>query len=124
MKISVKFSGQQDLDRRLKAMARFPRLQKALDDAAQTGLETAQTILVEAGETDLANSLTIERIGNQARQVITRHPRGWFAEHGTRRQPALRWLQLSARAGAKQLRQGIKNVIGTAGRSPGGLGGS
>ncbi len=114
MKIKIDVAGEEDLLRRLTSLAELPGIDLALDRAVEASLVAARTELVQAGERDIAKSLTVATAANGTRRMGSAHPRAWFAENGTRRRPALRWLGKSARAGSTFLRQAINDVVARA----------
>jgi len=121
MRIKVDMRGEEELLRRLTALSELPGLDLALDRAADATLDAARTQLLQAGERGIADSLTIETAADGSRRISSDHPNAWFAENGTRRRPALRWLARSARTGAKVLRQAVGDALARSrGRPTGG----
>ena len=114
MKIRYELRGEEELLRRLTALSELPGLDLALDRAAETGLKTARAELVRAGEGEVADSLVTETGAGGSRRIVSRHPRAWFAQNGTRRRPASRWLQKSARAASDLFRKSIGEVLARA----------
>jgi len=111
MRIKVDMRGEEELLRRLTALAEMPGLDLALDRAADASLDAARAQLLQAGELEIADSLTVETAADGSRRIGTDHANAWFAENGTRRRPALRWLARSARTGGQVLRQAVGDIL-------------
>lgn len=121
MKIKFDVRGEEELLRRLTTLAEMPGLDLALDKAADASLAAARSELGGAGETGIADSLAIQTGPGSSRRIVSDHPRAWLVQNGTRRRPALRWLQKAARAGGSLFRTAIDGVISRAlGRPSGG----
>ncbi len=111
MRIKIDVAGEEDLLRRLTSLAELPGIDLALDRAAEISFAAARAELVRADENEIAASLTVTTAADGTRRIGSDHPRAWYAENGTRRRPALRWLRKSARAGGIGLRQAVNDVV-------------
>ena len=111
MKISFETSGEADMLRRLRALAELPGLDLALDDAARAAARSARTTLQKAGEIDIANTVSVAADADGNRVISADHARAWYAEHGTLRRPALRWLETATRTGTEHLRAALDGLL-------------